>query len=59
MSQPESKHEDVQSAESKSSVKKPYEKPQVRHERVFETMALSCGKVGNTTRACGLNRNAS
>ena len=59
MSQPESKNESVQTAESKSCIKKPYQKPQVRHERVFETMALACGKVGNTTRACGLNRNAS
>ena len=59
MSQRESKNEDVQSAESKSSVKKPYQKPQVRHERVFETMALACGKVGVTSHACRLNRRAS
>jgi hypothetical protein len=26
--------------------KKPYQKPAFRHERVFETQALSCGKVG-------------
>ena len=25
--------------------KKPYQKPEFRYERVFETMALSCGKV--------------
>ena len=25
----------------KSQAKKPYQKPEVRHERVFETMALS------------------
>ena len=24
--------------------KKPYQKPAFRHERVFETMALACGK---------------
>ena len=59
MSQPGSKHEDVQAAESKSSVKKPYQKPQVRHERVFETMALACGKIGDTTHACSLNRKTS
>jgi len=59
MRQPESKHEDIQAAESKSSVKKPYQKPEVRHERVFETMALACGKIGDTTHACSLNRKAS
>ena len=25
--------------------KKPYQKPEFRYERVFETMALACGKV--------------
>jgi hypothetical protein len=59
MRQPESKHEDIQAAESKSSVKKPYLKPQARYERVFETMALACGKVGDTTHACSLNRKTS
>jgi hypothetical protein len=39
--------------------KKPYEKPEVRSERVFETMALSCGKTGPTNFACRTNRNAS
>jgi hypothetical protein len=59
MSQPESKNESVQTAESKSCIKKPYQKPQVRHERVFETMALACGKTGDTTQACRFNRSAS
>jgi hypothetical protein len=40
-------------------LKKPYEKPHVRYERVFETMALSCGKTGPTNAACRTNRNAS
>jgi hypothetical protein len=56
MRQPESKHEDIQAAESKSSVKKPYLKPQARYERAFETMALACGKIGVTTKACSNNR---
>ena len=56
MSQPGSKHEDVQAAESKSSVKKPYLKPQARYERVFETMALACGKVESTTNQCRQSR---
>ncbi len=41
------------------SAKKPDVKPQVRHERVFETMALTCGKVQVTQRGCGLNRKTS
>lgn len=32
--------------------KKPYEKPSFRHEQVFVTTALSCGKVGATQTAC-------
>ena len=28
-----------------SGSKKPYQKPSFRFERVFETMALSCGKL--------------
>ena len=39
--------------------KKRYEKPEVRYERVFETMALSCGKVQTTQGQCAHNRNAS
>ncbi len=32
--------------------KKPYQKPQFQHERVFETMALACGKIGNLSANC-------
>lgn len=39
----------------KQTVKKPYKKPAFRHERVFETMALSCGKVGATSGPCHSN----
>jgi hypothetical protein len=46
-------------AGSKSTVKKPYEKPEVRHERVFETMALSCGKVQTVQGQCRYNRKSS
>ncbi len=28
-----------------NSPRKPYEKPEFRYERAFETMALSCGKM--------------
>jgi len=36
--------------------KKPYQKPAFRRERVFETMALSCGKIGATSAQCRSNR---
>jgi hypothetical protein len=32
--------------------RKPYQKPAFRYERVFETMALSCGKVSPTQFQC-------
>jgi hypothetical protein len=32
--------------------KKPYRKPEFRHERVFETSALNCGKVNGSQGAC-------
>ncbi len=42
-----------------SPVKKPYQKPEVRYERVFETMAMSCGKVQATQGSCRHNRKSS
>jgi hypothetical protein len=45
--------------DAKSAVKKPYVKPEVRHERVFETMALACGKVRATQAQCRFNRKRS
>jgi hypothetical protein len=32
--------------------KKPYRKPSFRYERVFETLALSCGKLVGTGSLC-------
>jgi hypothetical protein len=32
--------------------KRPYVKPAFRHERVFETMALACGKISSTQAQC-------
>jgi hypothetical protein len=43
----------------KSKAKVPYVKPEVRHERVFETAALSCGKVQVTETTCSGNRKTS
>jgi len=39
--------------------KKPYQKPSFRHERVFETLALSCGKIGSSTIQCQTARKTS
>lgn len=43
-------------AEAKPPGKKPYEKPSFRYEKVFETMALACGKVHPTQFQCRFNR---
>jgi hypothetical protein len=42
--------------ESRRARKKPYQKPEFRYEKVFETMALSCGKVTPTEFQCRFNR---
>ncbi len=36
--------------------RKPYQKPAFRYERVFETMALACGKANPQSLQCSLNR---
>ncbi|HEX3061327.1 MAG TPA: hypothetical protein VHP55_01605 [Usitatibacter sp.] len=35
------------------STRRPYVKPSFRHEQVFETMALACGKVQPTGVCAG------
>jgi hypothetical protein len=45
-----------QSVKDNRPKKKPYQKPEFRYERVFETMALSCGKVNPTELQCHFNR---
>ncbi len=40
------------SGESPRIAKKQYQDPAFRYERVFETMALSCGKIGPTDFMC-------
>ena len=35
--------------------KLPYQKPAFRHEGVFETMALACGKISGTQAQCHSN----
>jgi hypothetical protein len=39
--------------------RKPYQKPAFRFERVFETMALSCGKMVTTQFQCRFHRKTS
>jgi hypothetical protein len=36
--------------------RRPYVKPAFEHEQVFETMALSCGKITATSGQCKSNR---
>ncbi len=59
MNQPEQTHRVSSRAEDKSVARKPYQKPEVRCERVFETMALSCGKMQTTQGGCHYNRKTS
>ena len=45
--------------EAQQAVRKPYRKPAVRHEQVFETRALTCGKVQVTQSGCHFERKTS
>jgi hypothetical protein len=56
MSDSESTNEASVSAGDERVGKKLYLKPEVRYERVFETMALACGKVQTTEGQCAHNR---
>ena len=46
-------------AEKSSHKKRTYQKPAFQHERVFETMALVCGKISATQASCKHNRKRS
>jgi hypothetical protein len=43
----------------KERIKKPYIKPAFRFERVFETQALSCGKMAGQGHNCNIHSSAS
>jgi hypothetical protein len=45
--------------ETGTPARKPYTKPAFRHERVFETRALTCGKISDTQFSCKHNRKVS
>ncbi len=45
--------------DEQKTARKPYRKPAVRHQPVFETSALTCGKAQTTQGQCANNRGAS
>jgi len=45
--------------EAGRTAKRPYQKPAVRYEQVFETRALTCGKVQTTQGSCHFERKTS
>ena len=59
MSQEKENSAEKKERESRVPGKKPYQKPEFRFEQVFETMALSCGKVSPTEFQCRFNRKTS
>jgi hypothetical protein len=50
--------EEKNAPDGQQSAKKPYTKPAFRSEKVFETMALACGKVA-TQFQCQRRRRSS
>ncbi len=50
---------DSAAADARSLGKARYSKPSFRHEKVFETMALACGKINATQAQCRTSRKAS
>jgi hypothetical protein len=60
MTQPEQANRAVDPENKPRSAKKPYIKPDFRHEKVvFETVALSCGKIFASSGACRASRKTS
>jgi hypothetical protein len=54
------KRTDTQANSQRSNrPKKAYEKPLFRHEPIFETSALACGKINGSAAQCRSNRKAS
>ncbi len=59
MSQSEKTNQQRSGPEAHGTAKKPYQKPTVRYERVFEVQALTCGKQQTTQGSCHYNRRTS
>jgi hypothetical protein len=58
-SDPSGKDNALSDPDRASRPKKAYQKPALRFERVFETMALTCGKVDPGQGQCSSNRKVS
>lgn len=56
MAENEQNSEHKKPTDAQRTGKKPYQKPSFRYEKVFETMALACGKVNPTQFQCRFNR---
>ena len=56
MTNDQATREKKQELDNTGKAKKRYQKPAFRHERVFETLALTCGKIGGTSVNCNSNR---
>jgi hypothetical protein len=52
----DSNHPKLPSCRQSGAAKNPYVKPAFRHEKVFETMALACGKISSTQLNCKSNK---
>jgi hypothetical protein len=50
---------DIEEPKGPSKPKRIYVKPALQYERVFETMALACGKVSASQGQCRFNRKIS
>jgi hypothetical protein len=59
MEQPSEKEAIVSADPKPKRGRRPYQKPAFRFERVFETMALSCGKTVITQFQCQTNQKTS
>lgn len=56
MTNDQATREKQQELDNTGKTRKLYQKPAFRHERVFETLALSCGKIAGTSVNCDSNR---
>lgn len=56
MTEEKGKPDEQGSSQPRPVRRKKYEKPSFRFERVFETMALACGKISPTEFQCRFNR---
>jgi len=52
MTNDQATREKQQEIDNPGKAKKLYQKPAFRHERVFETLALSCGKIIGSSINC-------